>query len=97
MFKPAVYYRLDWNPEFKKLKPYLEGRGGVVQISYMSEDAAPDLFAHLLKEGYGKPGNGMWTSLRIYREWHTTSVLRLTVATLVHGFHRVCAARVVLG
>lgn len=72
MLKPAAHYRLNWKAEIKKLRPYMEGRGGVVAIEYASEDAAPEKFNYLLKEDFGKPGNGMWNSMRIDHEWYTT-------------------------
>lgn len=71
MFR-AEHYRLDWHAEFEKLSPYLRGRGGVVRLEYSSENAAPHKFNHLLKEGFGKPDNGIWRSLRIDHEWFTT-------------------------
>lgn len=73
MFKSAAEYRIDWKSEFAKLAPYLAGMGGVVSLEYVSDEAAPEKFNHLLKEDFGKkPGNGLWVSIRIDHDWYTT-------------------------
>ena len=68
----ANHYRLDWGNEFRKLKPFLDGEGGVVHIEFYDEHAAPEKFNHLLKEAFGRADNQMWLSLRIDADWHTT-------------------------
>lgn len=68
----AKHYRLDWESEFRRLKPFLDGRGGVVCIEFYDEHAAPEKFSHLLKEAFGRPDNQMWFSLRIDPDWDTT-------------------------
>lgn len=73
MLKRATDYRIDWDFEFNKLRPYLLGKYGVVCLEYRSEDAAPEKFNHILKEDFGKnPGNSRWTSIRIDDDWYTT-------------------------
>jgi hypothetical protein len=72
MLKPASHYRIDWHREFETLAPYLLGNGGVVGVEYDSEEAAADKFNHLLKEDFGRPGNRMWSSMRIDHDWFTT-------------------------
>ncbi|MDT8758035.1 hypothetical protein MZO42_04940 [Sphingomonas psychrotolerans] len=72
MLKPASHYRIDWRREFATLAPYLNGNGGVIGVEYDSEEAAIDKFNHLIKEGFARPGDHMWTSLRVDHEWFTT-------------------------
>jgi hypothetical protein len=72
MFPSADYFRLDWRSELKKLQIYLEGKSGVVRIDFASDDAAADKFNYILKEDFGKIGNGSWLSLRIDWDWSTT-------------------------
>ena len=68
----ANTYRLDWRSEFKKLRPFLEGQGGVVRVDIPSDKCAADKFNHIIKEEFGKPGNSSWLSLRIDHDWSTT-------------------------
>jgi hypothetical protein len=72
MLKLASHYRIDWRREFEALAPYLKGKGGIVGIEYDSDEAASDKFNYLLKENFGRPGNHMWSSLRVDHDWFTT-------------------------
>ncbi|MBO1326012.1 hypothetical protein K2X14_13800 [Acetobacter sp. TBRC 12305] len=84
MFPAANVFRVDWESEFKRLRPFLEGKGGVVQINFTSEDAAPSKFNHILKEDFRAPGNGSCLSLRIDDAWSTT----YTVDDQINAFAR---------
>jgi hypothetical protein len=48
--KKANDFRLDWQQEFSRLKPFMLDRGGVILLQYANEHAAPLKFNHLLKE-----------------------------------------------
>ncbi|QBL92322.1 hypothetical protein KSAC_00740 [Komagataeibacter saccharivorans] len=72
MFPVASVFRVDWAAEFNRLRPFLEGRGGVIQINFTSEDAAPSKFNYILKEDFGAPDNGNYLSLRVDDAWSTT-------------------------
>lgn len=77
-------FPLDWRPELKKLEPFFAGKGGVVRIWYEGRDCAPHRFNAILKERYQKSDNGLWTSIRIDPEWHTTHLLE----DVLHEFER---------
>lgn len=65
-------YRLNWRSEFRRLEPFLNGKGGVAELRYASEHAAPLKFNYLLKEAFAAPRNGPCCSLRVDHEWFTT-------------------------
>lgn len=75
MFPKADAFRLDWRSEFDRLRPFLDGSGGVVRIDFLSEDAAAGKFSHILKEDFATRRNGPRLSLRIDAEWSTTFTL----------------------
>jgi|CXWL01.1.fsa_nt_gi hypothetical protein len=68
----ADAFRLDWQREFKKLDPYVSGKGGVILLEYGSKDACPLKFNYLLKEAFGSQQAKVCPSLRIDSEWFTT-------------------------
>lgn len=72
MLPVASAFRVDWEAEFDRLRPFLEGRGGVIQINFTSEDAAPSKFNHILKEDFGASDNRNYLSLRVDDAWSTT-------------------------
>lgn len=72
----AENFRLNWRSEFRKLSPYLQSQEGVVRVNYRSENAAPGMFNHLLKEEFvAHASNGPRLSLRIDSDWFTTRVV----------------------
>lgn len=82
---PRDMFSIDWRYEFAALGPFIDGKGGVVRITYNGDNCAPHEFRKILKLKYeNKPDNMDWRSIRIDREWHSTRLL----AEILYEFDR---------
>ncbi len=73
---PRRIYPIDWRDEFDQLAPYLNGRGGVVRVSYAGDRCAPSAFLGTLKSEYEcKDDNQTWRSIRIDHQVYTVRYL----------------------
>lgn len=44
--------QIDWRRQFKKLEPYLNGRGGVVDVRYRGRSSGSNAFLSVLKSQF---------------------------------------------
>ncbi len=78
-------FRLDWQREAKKLKPFFDGEPGVVRIDFQSTEAAVNKFNWFIEEQFQNAnGNGQWLSARLDDDWSTT----YTVDDQIHAISR---------
>lgn len=75
---------IDWRFELAKLDSHINGKGGVVRITYNGDVCAPREFREVMKNKYeNKSDNQTWISIRIDRGWHSTRYL----ADILHAFN----------
>lgn len=51
-------YPVDWRDSFSQLRPYLDGKGGAIQVRYSGRQCAPSAFLDALKSEYDNTVGG---------------------------------------
>jgi hypothetical protein len=81
---PRNTYPIDWRRELNQLRPFLNGKGGFVRVTY-DDDCAPREFREIIKSIFeNKTDNSNWKSIRIDPNWYSTKFL----AEIIHEFEQ---------